>query len=94
MIGRKGKHTSRELVRRLRSENRFYERQMHVNRERLRKAYSRLRTERVQREIADGLVLKQTAALQAKNSEIADLRRQLQAASSDTVEMPVPTAVT
>jgi hypothetical protein len=94
VIGRKGKHTSRELVRRLRSENRFYERQMNVNRERLGKAYAQLRTERVQREIADGLVLKQTAALQAKNSEIAELRRQLQAASSDTVEMPAPTAVT
>jgi hypothetical protein len=56
---------------------------------------------RASAEVADGqrvkaeqLVVRQTAALQAKNSEIADLRRQLQAASSDTVEMPVPTAVT
>jgi hypothetical protein len=87
-----GRHTGREIVRRLRSENRFYERQVRVMQARLRKAAQLLRTEAAQREIADGLVLKQAAELQAKNERIAELEQLLRVSSEDTAEMPLPTA--
>jgi hypothetical protein len=86
---RKGKHTKRELIRRLRSELRFFEKQMPLVRARLDKAVKDYRAERSLREIADGLVLKQTAQLQAKDAEIERLQREL---AERTVEMPIPAA--
>ena len=91
MRGR-GKHTSRELVRRLRSENRYYERQNALMQVRLRKTQQDLKTQTVQREVADGLVLKQATALQEKNQRIAELERRLHVSSEDTVETPLPAA--
>ena len=88
----KGKHTGRELVQRLRSENRFYERQMGLMQGRLRKAGELLRTETVQREIADALVLQQATTLQEKNARIAELEQLLAVSSEDTAEMPIPSA--
>lgn len=76
----KGKHTSRELIRRLRSDNRYFERQMQLMQVRLRKTGELLRTETVQREIAEGLVLQ-------RDDRIAVLEREL---SERTVEMPLP----
>lgn len=89
MRGR-GKHTGRELVRRLRSELRGCERQNALLQVRLRKTQQDLKTQTVQREMADALVLQQATTLQAKNQRIAELERRLQAASEDTVETPIP----
>lgn len=85
----KGKHTGRQLVQRLRSENGFYERQIRLMQVRLRKASELVRTEASQREMAEGIVLQQTAALQAKNERIAELEQEL---AERTVEMPIPAA--
>ncbi|WP_420032308.1 hypothetical protein ACN2WE_05445 [Streptomyces sp. cg28] len=86
---RKGKHTKRELIRRLRSENRHYERQMPLLRARLRKVGEELRTESSKREIADGLVQKQDLQIRAKDAEIERLQREL---ADRTVEIPIPAA--
>lgn len=85
----KGKHTGRELVRRLRSENRHLDRQLLLTHARLRKANELLKAQTVQREVADGLVLRQVVALQEKNERIAQLEREL---AERTVETPIPTA--
>ncbi|MFJ3507858.1 hypothetical protein [Streptomyces luteogriseus] len=90
MFGGGGKHTGRELVRRLRSENRFQERQLKVMQVRLRKAGELLRTETHQREMADALVLQQATTLQEKNARIAELERRLHVSGEDTVETPLP----
>jgi hypothetical protein len=92
MFGGRGKHTSRELIGRLRSENRCLERQNTLLQIRLRKAGERVRTETRQREMADAIVLQQTAALQEKNARIAELEHRLQASGEDTVETPLPAA--
>lgn len=91
MRGR-GKHTGRELVRRLRSELRGCERQNQLLQVRLRKTQQDLKTESVQREMADALLLQQTAALQQKNQRIAELERRLHVSGEDTVETPLPAA--
>ncbi|MFE9432905.1 hypothetical protein [Streptomyces sp. NPDC006640] len=87
MFGRKGKHTTRELIRRLRSENVGLERQMGHIQKRLRDANEQIRTETTQREMAEGIVLQQTVALQELNDRVAQLEREL---SERTVEMPLP----
>lgn len=90
MIGGRGKHKGRELVRRLRSELRGCERQNALLQVRLRRTQQDLKAQTVQREMADGLVLKQAAALQEKNARIAELEHRLHASSEDTVETPLP----
>ena len=59
---------------------------------------ARCRAFRAQAEIADGqrvlaeqLVQRQVLQLMERDSEIEELRRQLKAASDDTVEVPIPT---
>ncbi|MEU6768578.1 hypothetical protein ABZ916_39470 [Streptomyces sp. NPDC046853] len=84
---RKGKHTTRELIRRLRAENRYFERQRILMQARLTEASQLLKTEKAQREVSDGLVLKQTAQLEALVAENAELKREL---AERTVEMALP----
>lgn len=68
-------------------------------RTRLRAVTARCRAARAQAEIADGqrvlaeqLIQRQVQQLMARDSEIEELRRQLKAASEDTVETPLPAA--
>jgi hypothetical protein len=92
MFGGRGKHTGRGLVDRLRSENRYYERQNTLMQVRLRRAGEFLRSQTRQREMADAIVLQQTAALQEKNARIAELEHRLHVSGEDTVETPLPAA--
>jgi hypothetical protein len=89
MFGGRGKHTSRGLVDRLRSENRYYERQNTLMQVRLRRAGELLRSQTRQREMADALVLQQATTLQEKNARIAELEHQLRVSGEDTVETPL-----
>ena len=64
---------------------------------RLREVTARYRAARAQAEIADGqrvlaeqLIHRQVQQLMTRDSEIEELRRQLKAASEDTVETPIP----
>lgn len=66
-------------------------------RARLRAVTARYRAARARAEIADGqrvlaeqLIQRQVQQLMARDSEIEHLRRQLKAASDDTVETPIP----
>jgi hypothetical protein len=68
-------------------------------RTRLREVTARYRAARARAEIADGqrvlaeqLIQRQVQQLMARDSEIEELRRQLKAASEDTVETPLPAA--
>lgn len=69
-------------------------------RTRLRAVTARCRAATAQAEIVGGelllaeqLVARQTAQLMALDSENEELRRQLKAASDDTVEVPIPAAI-
>ncbi|MFF9118347.1 hypothetical protein ACF09Y_22555 [Streptomyces massasporeus] len=92
MIRGRGKHSGRELVRRLRSELRGCERQNALLQVRLRRTQQDLKTQTVQREMADALVLQQATALQEKNARIAQLEHRLRVSGEDTVETPLPVA--
>lgn len=98
MIGR-GRHSAVADNKRLRErsrEDRQYIRHCH---ERFAELGRQLRSWRARAEIAEGRLLAKeqqlqrlTAQLIARDTENERMRRQLKAASDDTVEVPIPTA--
>jgi hypothetical protein len=86
---RKGQHRMKDQNRLLLSENKFLTRQVSAATKRLRKAGELLKTETRQREMAEGILLQQTAALQQKNARIAELERLIEVSSEDTQQIPI-----